>query len=131
MLQRHHTHRSLLLHHFVVFVFEASQPVLVPLKVALTYQRIICNDAFKPDRSIPLNLPIMSTTRRVSKIGSITSSPRCISLLFCKFRVSRELRFSKLIPVSARMLAKETSTLEHSKSKFGEMPKQTRARNVR
>jgi hypothetical protein len=41
------------------------------------------------------SLPIMSTFLSVSTMGSMTSSGMCFSLLFCKFNVSSELRFSK------------------------------------
>lgn len=48
------------------------------------------------------HLPMTSTTRRVSTTGSITSSGMCIILLFCKFKVSREFKFSK--PKAGRAL---------------------------
>lgn len=40
------------------------------------------------------NLPIISTTLKVSIIGSMTSSGIRDSLLFCMLSVSNELRFS-------------------------------------
>lgn len=54
----------------------------------------------------------MSTTRRVSKMGSMTSSPTCISLLFCRLSVSKELRFSNIKPVNCRMLKGERNQIK-------------------
>lgn len=60
---------------------------------------IICckNDLQNGEKQIDCYVPIISTTRNVSSIGSIISSGICCSLLFCRFSVSREFRLSKPI----------------------------------
>ena len=43
----------------------------------------------------PWHLPVISMCRRVSTIFSVTSSCIRVSLLFCRFSVSNEFKFSK------------------------------------
>lgn len=43
----------------------------------------------------PWHLPVISICRRVSTIFSVTSSCIRVSLLFCRFNVSNEFKFSK------------------------------------
>lgn len=51
-------------------------------------------------------LPVISIWRRVSMIFSVTSSGMCTSLLFCRLRVSSELRFSNTRGGSTLILEK-------------------------
>lgn len=53
-------------------------------------------------------LPIISTTRNVSMIGSITSSGMRVNLLFCMFNVSSEFKFSNAIAGNTLMLFEKT-----------------------
>ena len=55
---------------------------------------------------IQWQLPVISTTLRVSNRGSIISRDIDVSLLFCKFIVSNELRFSNIMAGRTLMLKK-------------------------
>lgn len=57
-------------------------------------------------KSIFVHLPTMSTTRKVSMIGSITSSGIRVSLLFWMFNVSSEFKFSNDEAGNTEMLIK-------------------------
>jgi len=54
-----------------------------------------------------LDLPMISMFRSVSTMDSIISSEICFSLLFCRLRVSSELRFSKACGDITLMLKEE------------------------
>jgi hypothetical protein len=58
-------------------------------------------------KSMALDLPVISMFLSVSTIESIISSGMCFNLLFCRLRVSSELRFSKACGDIALMLKEE------------------------
>lgn len=99
-------------HLFLVWQMTNKKRKVLSLK--FSHEKLISLLLILKSYCFSLYSPIISTTRNVSTMGSITSDGMRVSLLFWMFSVSRELRFSNTMLGRVLMLVNEKINMKNS-----------------